>query len=226
MRSLGIFGDSIIRGVVLDEIRGRYRYMKDSFADILHKSTGIEIRNYGKLGCTVREGEKLIEQHVSEISAYQYIVLEFGGNDCDMDWKAVSEDPEQPHEAKTPLAEFEATYCNIIDRIRSMGSQPILFSLPPIDSDRYFAWISRGLNADNILKWIGDVDHIYRWQEMYNVAVLKLAAYKNVPLIDIRNAFLEARNYHDLYCGDGIHPNEAGHALITRTVQDYFAALA
>jgi lysophospholipase L1-like esterase len=226
MRSLGIFGDSIIRGVVLDEIRGRYRYLKESFADILEKSAGLEIRNYGRLGCTIREGEKIIEQHADEISKYQFIVLEFGGNDCDMDWKAVSEHPEQPHAAKTPLPDFEATYGKIIEKIRSMGSQPILFSLPPIDSNRYFAWISKGLNAENILNWIGDVDHIYRWQEMYNDAVLKLAAIKNVPLVDIRGAFLEARNYHDLYCGDGIHPNEAGHALITKKVQEFFSAMA
>jgi len=225
MDSLGIFGDSIIRGVILDEIRGRYRYLKNSFADILQKSTGIEVRNYARLGCTVTEGEKLIEKHAEELSKYQYIVLEFGGNDCDIDWAAVSEHPEVPHIAKTPLADFEATYSKIIDRVRGVGSQPILFSLPPLDASKYFSWVSRSLNAENILNWLGDVEHIYRWQEMYNLAVLKLAAIKNVPLIDIRGVFLEAQNYHDLYCKDGIHPNEAGHALISKVVNAHFAAL-
>jgi lysophospholipase L1-like esterase len=220
------FGDSIFKGVVFDTLRGKYTFLKNSFANILGVKNGLMIDNYSKFGCTVGTGVKIIERHSSDIPKYRYTALEFGGNDCDFDWKAISERPDDEHFPKTPIDEFEKTYSNIIDNINARGSRPVLFSLPPLNAPKYFAWISRGLNADNILKWLGDVEHIYRWHEMYNIAVMKLAASKNVPLIDIRNAFLKCRNYQSLFCEDGIHPNEAGHALISNVITDYIKAFA
>ena len=60
---------------------------------------------------------------------------------------------------------------------------------------------------------------------MYNNAVLKIAAAKNVLLIDIREAFLKTRDYLTLLCEDGIHPNEAGHALISDVVMKAIPAI-
>ncbi|NTV90695.1 MAG: SGNH/GDSL hydrolase family protein [Clostridiales bacterium] len=224
--SICIFGDSIIKGVIFDGMRGRYSFLKNSFANIFGRTTGIKVDNFAKFGCTVSVGDQLVEKHVDELAEYRYTVLEFGGNDCDFDWAAISENPDKQHLPKTPLAEFETLYSRIIDKVIACGSKPILFSLPPLDARRYFAWVSRGLNADNILKWLGDVEHIYRWHEMYNLVVLKLSAIKNVPLIDIRQAFLESRDYFSLYCEDGIHPNEAGHALISSVIRNYLPQLA
>ena len=226
INSLCVFGDSIMKGVIFDSIRGRYTFLKNSFANIWSASTGIIIDNYAKFGCTISTGKKLIEKHSAELSKYKYTALEFGGNDCDFDWAAISERPEDIHEAKTPIGEFEELYSDVIDTVMKAGSQPVLFSLPPLNAGRYFAWISRGLKAENILHWLGDVEHIYRWHEMYNMVVVKLAAIKRIPLVDIRKAFLESRDYLKLYCEDGIHPNEAGHAFISDVVKKYTAAIA
>lgn len=219
--SICIFGDSIIKGVIFDGIRGRYTFLKDSFANIFGISTGIRVDNYAKFGCTIAAGKKIVEKHAEELSGYKYTALEFGGNDCDFDWAAISERPDDLHIAKTPIADFEVLYSNVIDSVVASGSQPILFSLPPLNANRYFAWISKGLNAENIMHWLGDVEHIYRWHEMYNLVVLKLATIKRIPLIDIRGAFLESRDYLRLYCEDGIHPNKAGHALISDVIKSY-----
>ncbi len=226
LQSICVFGDSIIKGIVFDTLRGRYTFLKNSFINILGKNTGITVDNYAKFGCTVTAGKKLIERHAAELSRYQYTVLEFGGNDCDFDWAAISERPYDQHMAKTPIADFQIHYSDIIDSVVASGSQPVLFSLPPLNAPRYFAWISKGLNAENILRWLGDVEHIYRWHEMYNLAVVKLSAIKQIPLIDIRRAFLEARNYISLYCEDGIHPNESGHALISDVIKSYVPIIA
>ncbi|MBE6830962.1 MAG: SGNH/GDSL hydrolase family protein [Ruminococcaceae bacterium] len=102
----------------------------------------------------------------------------------------------------------------------------MLLSLPPIDAQRYFAWISRGLNAENILRFLGDIEYIYRWHEMYNLAVYRLAMDQGVPLIDISSAFLKTGNFQDLICEDGIHPNENGHRLIGQTIEKYALANA
>lgn len=225
--SICIFGDSIMKGVIFDAIKGRYIFLKNSFLNILGmRNSNVKVDNYAKFGCTITVGKQLIEKHAAELPGYEYTALEFGGNDCDFDWKAVSENPDALHIPKTPIDEFEKYYCEIIDSVVKTGSKPVLFSLPPLNAHRYFSWISRGLNAENILHWLGDEEHIYRWHEMYNIAVLKLAAVKNVTLIDIRKAFLETRNYLGLLCEDGIHPNEAGHALISEVIRKNVPALA
>ena len=224
--SICAFGDSIMKGVVFDGIRGRYTFLKNSFANIFGMNTGIKVDNYAKFGCTIAVGKKLVEKHTAELSGYEYTVLEFGGNDCDFDWAAVSGHPDDVHMAKTPIDDFEALYSDVIENVAASGSKPVLFSLPPLNANRYFSWISKGLNAENILHWLGDVEHIYRWHEMYNLVVVKLASVKRIPLIDIRRAFLETRNYISLYCEDGIHPNEAGHALISEVIKGYVPSMA
>ena len=224
-KTICVFGDSIAKGVVFDAIRGRYSFLKNSFANLFGIKSGVDIDNYAKFGCTITIGEKIVEKHVEELTDYKFTALEFGGNDSDYDWKAISERPDDLHLPKTPVDEFEERYSKIIDKVTESGSQPVIFSLPPLHAQKYFNFLSQGLNADNILRWLGDVEHIYRWHEMYNLVVVKLAAKKNAPLIDIRKAFLECRNYADLFCDDGIHPNEAGHALISDVVNGYIYAL-
>ena len=221
MSSICLFGDSIGKGVVLDTIRGRYMLLKNSFSALFSSNTGISIQNYSKFGCTVTTGKKIIERNQAKLSSFKYTILEFGGNDCDFDWEAISQNPDLHHTPKTELEQFESCYEEIIDFVTSIGSKPILLSLPPLDAKRYFAWISKDRNAGKILHWLGDVEHIYRWHEMYSLAVTRLAAIKNVPLLDIRSTFLRVRNYFGLLCDDGIHPNEEGHRFISGVIQNY-----
>ena len=221
-----VFGDSIAKGVIFDSIKGRYIFLKNNITDILNNRLGLKIDNYAKFGCTIQAGKKIIEKHLPKLARYKYTALEFGGNDCDFDWAAISERPDDEHLPKTPIDSFEEIYSEVIDTVAKSGSTPVLVSLPPLNAPRYFSWITRGLNAENILKWLGDIEHIYRWHEMYNLAVLKLAAIKKVPLIDVRKAFLKVRDYTRLYCEDGIHPNEEGHRLISNIIIEYISKLS
>lgn len=218
IQSVCVFGDSVSKGVVFDSVRQKYILLKDSFLNLLSRAGNIAVSNYSKFGCTVTKGGEILKKHQDELSKYDFTVMEFGGNDCDFDWAKVSEAPEANHTPKTPVSEFEADYSSMINQVKSAGGSPVLLSLPPIDAKRYFAWISRGLNGDNILRFLGDVEYIYRWHEMYNLAVYRLAMEHRVPIIDISSAFLETENYQNLICEDGIHPNEKGHKLIGRTI--------
>lgn len=224
MPSICIFGDSVSKGIVFDAARKKYQALKDSFANLFCKKTSVPVTNYSKFGCTISKGQELIHRHAEELCGYDCVVLEFGGNDCDFNWREVSETPDGLHLPKTPLDEFERRYMDIFEEIRAKGGTPVLLSLPPIESNRYFRWISQGLNADNILHWLGDVHRIYRYHELYNMAVCRLAIKEQVPLIDIRSAFLLDRNYSDLLCEDGIHPNQKGHALIYNTIHSVYAS--
>ncbi len=212
--SVCVFGDSLTKGVVLNQEK-RYTVLRNSFANMIKSSANLALRNYSRFGCTVSKGLDSLLKHLAELKEYDYVALEFGGNDCDFNWAEVSAEPDAEHLPKTPIDLFLNKYTQMIEAVKHAGSRPALLSLPPVDAGRYFAWISRGLNPANILKWLGDVERIYRWHEMYNLAVCRLARDTETPLFDISSAFLERRHYQQFLCDDGIHPNEQGHRLIS-----------
>lgn len=216
--SVCIFGDSVAKGVVLKSTEEKYVLLKDSFVNRIQESSGITVKNYSRFGSTVTRGMKALLKHRGELSQYDHVLLEFGGNDCDYNWPQVAADPEKDFQPNTPMGIFVQKYTQMVQEIRAAGSCPVILSLPPVEPNRYFSWISRGLNADNILNWLGDAGRIYRWHEMYNFAVCRLANDTHTPFVDITTPFLEMWHYEKLICKDGIHPNEAGHKLIAEAL--------
>lgn len=215
-----VLGDSVAKGVVYDEARNRYTFLKNSFVNLFSKDRHIDVKNLAKFGCTTTRGREILEKNCDNISEYDYTILEFGGNDCNFDWEKISDAPEKDHQPAVPADLFRKTYSDILTRIKECGSKPILLSMPPLNQRRFFNWISRGLNRENIFKWLGDIDYIYRWQESYNLMLFQLAQEHHVPIVDIRKIFLEDRHYDELICIDGMHPSEKGHALINSALAD------
>lgn len=218
--SVCIFGDSVAKGVVFDAVKNKYSLLKESFANIMEKQQQISIYNFSKFGCTISMGSEILKRHEKELKNFDYTVLEFGGNDCDYNWAEVSKNPTDQHVCNTPIPDFKEKYVELVKRVIQNGGRPVLLNLPPIDPKRYFKWISKGLDSKNILVFLGRVDAIYKWQEMYSKAVEELAEEKNIPLIDIRSGFLSKKNFSDFLCEDGIHPNEKGHLLISRAIRE------
>ena len=214
-----ILGDSIAKGVVFDAQRNRYTIANNNLGKQLAEMYDCSVTNLSKFGCTVTDGLARFEKKKDVLQDCRTVLMKFGGNDSDFLWQEISAAPDELHKPKTPIDFFEQTYLKLIERVRKCGLTPILLNLPPVDHTRYFAWISRELNADNILKWLGgSSEFIYRWHEQYNVAVHKIAQTANVKLIDIRSAFLERRDYCEYLSDDGIHPNEQGHSMISQIV--------
>ena len=87
-------------------------------------------------------------------------------------------------------------------------------SLPPLEQERYFSFITRGLSAENILHWLGDTDHLYRWQEYYSTMALRLSADMQCLCLPLREYFLEKLNGQDIHSLDGIHLNELCHRMM------------
>ena len=225
INSVCIFGDSISNGVVFDETKNKYCFLKESFAFLLEKCQPIKISNFARFGCTISKGSDIIRNHIKELENFDYTVLEFGGNDCDYDWVEVADNPEARHLCKTPLQQFRDQYISLIELVLENGSKPVLLTLPPIDPKRYFKWVSKGLNAANILAFLGDIQNIFSWQGLYSGVVSELSETFRIPLIDIRSAFLKEKNFNEYLCDDGIHPNSKGHLLISKTIEEKLAAL-
>ena len=220
--NIAALGDSLTRGVVLNN-ENRYSVLKGSFIDIISEKLNLSIKNYAKFGCTIGFGHNVIDRHSSDISATDVTFLEFGGNDCDFDWRGIADNPTSEHTPKTILDSFKEQFLSLIERVRSLGSKPIILSLPPIDSNAYFSFISRFMNDEqraNIVHWLGgDINIITRWHETYNKALFEISESTKTPIIDITSPF---ENYKGdmmtLMCSDGIHPNAVGHELIAGSI--------
>ena len=222
METIAAFGDSVLKGVIYEN--EHYRVADTSFQKICEDSFGITVENKARFGSTISRGEKIFEKNLEMIRecSGQYVILEFGGNDCDFNWKEISEDPDRKHLPMSTIENFTSTYMEIINSIQDMGKIPVLLSLPPIDSARYFRHISRGLSGENILKWMrNDKQYITNWHERYNIEIFKMAINCQVPVIDITSIFLEKKNYSRYLCEDGIHPNEEGHKLIAKAIEEH-----
>ena len=223
MKQLEIYGDSVLRGVVYQADSGRYtlysRGRLPSFAE-----NGITVKNYARMGATVARGAELLSQHLSPCPEDTVVLFEYGGNDCDYLWEAISADPHGQFLPKTPEEKYLATYRDMILYARSRGATPVIASLVPIDAEKYMRWISCGLNYENILSWLGDVSMLSRWQEHYSHMAEQLAREMDCPLLDLRRAFLTAHDFKNLLCEDGIHPTPRGHARIDAALEQFFLA--
>ena len=224
--SLCLLGDSVFKGVVFDSVKNKYTYLKDSFVNAFAAATGIAVDNFAKFGCTIVKGLEIASKRAHMFPEYDFVVLEFGGNDCNFNWEEISNAPEAEHKPATPLDEFKKSYLSLIEQVRSTGAKPLMFNLPPIDASRYFAWLSKGLNAENILKWLGDVDHIFRWHKSYNDAICLIAEETGTPLVDVRSDFSKTPDFREYLCDDGIHPNSKGHRIIFETVSRFASSIA
>lgn len=209
-----IYGDSIMKAVLVDE-NYKYRPMSGILLQQLQDETGLETVNRAHFGYTTQKGQVILQKDLSKGLDSNAALLEFGGNDCDHNWMEVAADPEGEHLPHTPLQQFLENMQSMAQSLLSSGIQPILMTLPPLDAQRYLDFIGRlGSDTSAVLRWLGDVQMIYRWQEMYSSAIARLASKLNLPLADVRSRFLSRRDYGSLIARDGIHLTAAGYTLV------------
>ena len=213
-----LWGDSIGKGVIYNKARGRYCLAKDRCTALLSRA-GLNIENNACMGQTITEG--FARFLASDPQPGSIAVIEYGGNDCDPSWDDISEDPDTFHDGRTPLPLFRETLGRFITEARACGQSPIAVIPPPLEARRYFRWICQGRDPRRILRYLVDVQHIYRWQECYADAVRETAQALDCPALDLRRPFLDARDFPSLMCLDGIHPNEEGQRLMARTIMTF-----
>ena len=224
-RQVTLLGDSILKGIQVDLGSRRYHSQNEMNGGALESEFQLSVRNDAHFGATVRKGSRLLDRILERKLPCDLLVMDFGGNDCDFRWKEIAENPDGEHQPNVPLPEFVEQYREMIRRIRSHGIRPILTNLPPLDCGRFFNWWCGDLDREAVLRWLGDVGNIYAWQERYSRAVERLAREENVPLVDVRGAFLDHGHLEQTLCADGTHPNTLGQGLITRAFQDFGRSL-
>ena len=221
-----IYGDSIMKAVLVDE-NYKYHQISSQLLDQLQQETGVTATNRAHFGYTAARGQSVLQRDLDKGLDCQIALLEFGGNDCDHNWLEVAQSPEEEHLPNTPLPKFIDTLKEMALSLRSRGIQPMLMTLPTLDAEKYLGFIGRrGADTKAVLSWLGDVQMIYRWQEMYSGAVALLAARLDLPLLDVRSRFLSRRDYTSLIARDGIHLTQAGYELIYDSFRETLPAMA
>jgi lysophospholipase L1-like esterase len=215
-------GDSISKGVIFDEEKNKYVTIEENYANLLKNKLNGVIYNAGRFGNTITRAIGKLQNDVIKNNP-DIVIIEFGGNDCDFRWNEIAENPFADHEPNTDFAIFQNSLKNLISHLRSIGAVPVLMSLPPLDPDKYFKWISHNSStaAEKILTWLGSVNKIYWWQERYNSAIISIAQETRTKWIDVRSAFLNTPDFRQFLCVDGIHPNRDGHKLIADKIWEY-----
>ncbi len=221
IRSISIFGDSILRGVVLNEKTRRYSVSDSIGMDSIAGMFSLSVTNHSRFGCTIDRGYDYIKKHIERGCGADAFLLELGGNDSDFKWPEIAANPDAEHLPNTPLERFVEVYREIIEFLREHRILPVITNLPPLIPERYLDWICRdGLDRESILHWLGSTSTIYRYQENYSKSIEKLAGETGCPLVDLRGAFLKHRRIDEYYCGDGIHPNKSGQGIIRGALLD------
>lgn len=210
MKNIYVYGDSLLKATVPDA-NFHYHFRWQELLD--GRGAGLPaIVNRAKMGATVKKGETLVQHDLQRGIERGIALVGYGGNDSDFDWSAISQKPEDTHLPHTPLAQFVQTLERVTRSLLSHDVQPVLMTLPPIDAERYLDFICRnGRSRENITYWLGDIQCIYHYQEMYSAAIAKCAWKLHLPLIDIRSAFLPERDLHEMIAADGIHLTMKGY---------------
>lgn len=211
--NIRVYGDSLMKATVPDAAL-HYRFQLQSFLPRF-EALPITLTNRARFGATVEKGARILAADMQQGLDAQLALLEFGGNDCNYDWAAIAADPAGEHPPAISPQAFAARLAHMAAGLQAAGVTPVLMTLPPIHSRRYFDFFSRGLDRANLLAWLGgDIERIYRWQELYSAAVRQVAADTGVPCVDVRSRFLLHRDLERLIAADGIHLSEDGYALL------------
>ena len=134
------------------------------------------------------------------------------------DWNAIAANPSGRHESNIDLVAYKALYISKIAQARAQGYEPVLVSLPIMDENRYFAYITRGMSMQerkNLLYWLGGkTERLRNIHALYNLLLFRLAAQQCVHIIDITSPMLACNNYDELLESDGVTLSQAGEALV------------
>ena len=225
-------GDSIIKGVVVhsDGSTGlrQYRVSSKTIIDYCAQLLHTEGMNLGRFGCTAPVGERVAERNMDKLRASKIVLIEYGGNDSDYDWKAIATNPHGCFAPRTELDAFKEAYKHIITCVLEAGAMPVVLSLPPMDAAMYFDFFTKGWDSQritNVKQWLGDsMAKMHEGHALYNRTTRQIAAELGVQFIDIATPFMAQSDWQHYLCEDGIHPTEAGQARIAEEIVTQLAA--
>jgi acyl-CoA thioesterase I len=220
--SVLFLGDSIVKGVSLEN--GRYKVLEKSYYNKFKETVFSNTKNGGKFGLS---SEKLLS-NIENLNKSEpdIVFISIGANDCNYNWKEISENPDGTHLPTVGKNQFEDNLCSIYDFFIKNNVPTISLNFPPLHAEKFFNFLASKLSGDNIIKWLGNISRIYYHHESYNNIFETVTRNYGIDMIDIRSRFLLDDNLEDLIGIDGMHPGPAGHELIYKSITNHLLTKA
>lgn len=223
MKTVYIFGDSLLRGVMPDE-NGMYHSTDSIDFDGIAKKHDIVIKNYSMPTFTSKQGREWMNRTLEINEKPDLAIVEYGGNDCDFRWSELAKADEtvtDPH--RVSLEEFEQVYGGILDDLSLRGIRAVVTLCPPLPSHIYLKHLSDSGIPENIIQKYAVSDEIFLSEYVkYKKVILKLAEKKQISALNIEKTFAILDNMVEYYSADGLHPNERGYHLIHKAFDEFF----
>lgn len=195
------FGDSVTYG----EGTKNGGWAEHLRREALYSSSGKKKASVYNLGVQSENSDGLVRRFEVELTARTFkkesklILLSYGLNDVIL----------HKNKNRVPQEFFVKNLRRCINIAINNNCLVNLLSNSPI-SPRY----NGEVNSDGHVRLQKDIDD-------YNDLIRDLAKEFNLRLIDVAKAFANESSASVFLCDDGLHPNDAGHEIILRTVKSY-----
>ena len=138
-----VLGDSLSKGVVLDEKRLKYYFENECFVNRVQQSIRPSLFNVSKFGSTVSLGNQTLQKNLIKHEP-DVVFIEFGGNDCDYAWDEIAKNPFYNHIPNTPLNEFEQILHQMIDTVLDAHVSACFDDAAPFECAELFQMVYKG----------------------------------------------------------------------------------
>lgn len=216
INKISVYGDSILKGAVTGLDSGHlFDVIENDSLTLASKKLVFELNNQSVFGSIITKSARRLNKDIAKGCVGDVAIIESGGNDCDYDWNEVIKNPTAFHSPRVPLQDFFQTLDEMVKNCYENRITPLLMTMPPLVSDRWYNHICKNYGKDAVDAFINGIpDTLYQNHEIYNTHIMHYCYEHGVQFVDMRLSFLETRHYRNLMCEDGIHPNEAGHAYM------------
>ncbi|TWU40115.1 Esterase TesA precursor [Novipirellula aureliae] len=176
---------------------------KRGYPQILARLTGFDAINAGVAGNSTAKALRRLADDVLAQKPHVVVIL-FGTNDLRAD----------ADHAYVPVAQYKANLESIVAQCRKQKARVILCTLPPIEHEAFFIRHQR-----DPFEALGGLAKLI---ENYREAASQVAADQNAPLVDLNQLLAKEPQW---LSKDGVHPSEAGNAIIAKHVARVLAPL-
>lgn len=171
---------------------------KRGYPKLLGEMLGVDAINAGVGGNSSAAGLRRIQKDVLDLKP-DVVVIFFGTNDGRVDEPRVH----------VPADKYEANLNRMVDVCEKIQARVVLCTLPPVNETPFYT-----RHVKETFEAAGGLPKL--WAE-YRQAALRVGESRKLPVVDLNQKLLQEPEW---LSPDGVHPTDAGNAIIARMIAD------